>query len=425
MSVQDGKKASFWRYENFIVISMFFTYGFVMMDRLSIVFLFPFIAPALKMNGVQIGMSVSILSICWAISSWIFSSASDLANSKKKFLVVIVLVFSIASFSTGLATTFGFLLFARGLMGAAEGPVVTLSQAAVIADSSTRRRGFNMGLVQSSTALLGSVVAPLLVVAIAQKMGWQYSFYILAVPGIVMALILMKFMKEPVLIGDAASHFHVRPKMADYKVVFRHRNIWLGMIISIGFMSWLFAFTTFAPTFFITVDKFSPGSVSLIMSAMGVGSFIWGLVLPYLSDRIGRKPTMITFALIAAIAPVLVAVLHVNVGTFIVLAFFLAIAQGYAPIFMAIIPSESIPRAFVATAMSLIVMVGELFGGTLVPTIAGSLADSVSPTAPFWMAAGGSFLAFLASFGLKETAPLKLKKKGIAPQMEEIQIVNA
>ncbi|MCL6627900.1 MAG: MFS transporter, partial [Alicyclobacillus shizuokensis] len=71
-------RAGFWRYENFIVTAMFFTYGFVMMDRLSITFLFPFMAPALKLSEAQMGLSVSILSICWAISSWLFSSLSDL-----------------------------------------------------------------------------------------------------------------------------------------------------------------------------------------------------------------------------------------------------------------------------------------------------------------------------------------------------------
>ena len=403
-------KPGFRRYENFIVITMFLTYGFVMMDRLSIVYLFPFVAPALKLTNTQIGLSVSILSICWGISSWVFSSASDLLSNKKKFLVLIVLVFSIASFSTGLAATFGALMFARGLMGAAEGPVVTLAQAAVIADSSPKRRGFNMGLVQSSTALLGAVVAPLVVVAIAQSYGWRYSFYLLAVPGIIMALVLMKYMKEPMLTGDAGEHIHARPKFADYKKAFQHRNIWLGMIISVGFMSWLFAFTTFAPTFLVGVDKMSPSQVSIILSAMGLGSFIWGLVLPSLSDRFGRKPIMIIFGFVAALAPIILAVLHANFGLFVAVAFFLAVAQGYAPVFMAIIPAESVPKAFVATAMSLIVMVGELFGGTLVPTIAGSLADHVSPMAPLWLAAGGSFLVFIVSFGLKETSPKKLKR---------------
>lgn len=414
--------SSFRRYENFIVIAMFFTYGFVMMDRLSIVYLFPFIAPALKLTNTQIGLSVSILSVCWAVSSWVFSSVSDLLNAKKKFLILVVLVFSVASFSTGLAATFGTLMLARGLMGAAEGPVVTLAQAAVIADSSPKRRGFNMGFVQSSTALLGAVVAPLLVVAIAQASSWRYSFYILTVPGILIALILMKYMKEPVLTGMASEHVHARPKLSDYKKAFQHRNIWLGMIISIGFMSWLFAFTTFAPTFLVEVDKISPSLVSLIMSAMGLGSFIWGLLLPYLSDRFGRKPIMIIFGLIAALAPIVLAVLHTTPWILMIVAFFLAVAQGYAPVFMAIIPSESVPRAFVATAMSIIVFVGEIFGGTAVPTIAGTLADRLSPVAPLWMAAAGSFLVFLVSFGLKETSPLKLSRVAAKSKLQDTSL---
>ncbi|AEJ43748.1 major facilitator superfamily MFS_1 [Alicyclobacillus acidocaldarius subsp. acidocaldarius Tc-4-1] len=403
---------------------MFFTYGLVMMDRLSITYLFPFIAPTLKLNEAQIGMSVSILSICWAISSWLFSSWSDLINAKKRFLVIAILIFSLASFSTGLATTFGLLLFARGLMGAAEGPVVTIAQTSVVAESTPHRMGFNIGFVQSSTALLGTVVAPLLVVAIAQHAGWHNAFYILTIPGLIVAFILMKFMREPKLIHQSETEAHVRPNPGDYKVVFKHRNVWLCMVISIGFMSWLFAFTTFAPTFLTSIDKFSPSQASLIMSAMGLGSFVWGLIGPYLSDRIGRKPVIISFGLAATIPPILIALLHVNVGTFMILALLSALAQGYAPIFLSVIPGESVPRAFVATAMSLIILVGELCGGTIVPTVAGALADAVSPTAPLWMAAAGSFLVFLVSFGLKETAPVILKRRGIAVEMETVRVIH-
>lgn len=35
-------RKSFWRYENFIVIAMFLGYGVIMMDRLTLAFLFPF-----------------------------------------------------------------------------------------------------------------------------------------------------------------------------------------------------------------------------------------------------------------------------------------------------------------------------------------------------------------------------------------------
>jgi sugar phosphate permease len=68
-----NNKQSFWRYENAILTMMFFTFGFVFMERLSIVFLLPFIGPALKLTNGQIGMIVSILAVCWAVSGWVFS----------------------------------------------------------------------------------------------------------------------------------------------------------------------------------------------------------------------------------------------------------------------------------------------------------------------------------------------------------------
>jgi predicted MFS family arabinose efflux permease len=389
---------------------MFFTYGFVMMDRLSIMYLFPFIAPDLKLNNSEIGMSVSILSICWAISGWVFSSISDIFGSKKKILVIFILLFSLASVSSGFATTFTSLLIARALMGIAEGPVLPIVSTSVIAGSTPSRRGFNMGVVQGATALLGTILAPLIVIAIAETSNWRNSFYILAIPGILIAFVLMKWMKEPVFSSTVVRDVHHRPSLTDYKKAFQHRNIWLCAIISIGFMTWLFAFTAFAPTFLVTTYKFTPGQTSLIMSSMGLGGFVWGVLLPKLSDRVGRKPIMIIFGFIAALTPIVLAELHTSYITLLFLTFFLSVAQGYAPLFMSVIPAESAPKEFVTTAMSMIIFIGEIVGGTIVPTAAGALADKVSMTAPFWMAAGGSFLVFLVSIALVETAPSKVEK---------------
>ncbi|MCL6636692.1 MAG: MFS transporter [Alicyclobacillus sp.] len=390
---------------------MFFVYGFVFMDRLSIVFLFPLIAPALHMSHTQIGLSVSILSICWAISSYVFASISDAVGNKKWMLIVVVLCFSLASVITGLAATVGMLLFARALMGVMEGPVLPLTQATVIAESRPERRGFNIGVVQSATALLGSVVTPFVVVAIAEAWGWREAFYLIALPGVVAAFILMRWMREPALQGEHLEASAHRFSLQEYGRVFQHRNTWLCMVMAIGFMSWLFAFSTFAPTYLVEADHFTPVQASWIMSVLGLGSFVWGILLPWWSDRIGRKPVMLLASALATFSPLAFAYVHSGWGGLAVLAFFLSFAQGYAPLFLSVIPGESIPRRFVATAMSAIVLVGEIFGGTMVPTLAGALSDHYSLNAPFWLAAAGSCLVFLASLGLLETAPRKLARR--------------
>ena len=214
---------------------MFFTFGFVFMERLSIVYLFPFIAPDLKLNNAEIGLIVSILAICWAISGWIFGTISDLVGSRKKVLLPITLIFSLFSFLTGFARSFGSMLLLRGLMGISEGPVLPIAQACVIADSTEKRRGFNLGFVQSSLGLIGATLTPIIVTAVAAHYSWHSAFYLVGVPGIIMFFILLKYMKEPRLSSANLQTHKINRK--DYGKVYRNRNMWICTLISAFFMA--------------------------------------------------------------------------------------------------------------------------------------------------------------------------------------------
>ncbi|UOF90323.1 MFS transporter [Fodinisporobacter ferrooxydans] len=405
--MQTNAKRSFFRYENGIVLMMFFTFGFVFMERLSVVFLFPFIAPDLKLNNGQIGLIVSMLSICWAISGWVFGSISDISGSRKKVLLPITLLFSLFSFLSGLTKSFVTMVLIRGLMGLSEGPVLPIAQASVIADSSPERRGFNLGFVQSSIGLIGATLTPILVTAFATRYSWHSAFYLVGIPGIIMFFILFKYMKEPKLSADNG-HVHERSGFKEFTIVYRNRNTWICTIISAFFMAWLFVFTTFAPIYLTTVDKFKPEEMGLIMAAIGFGSFVWGFVGPAISDKFGRKPTLIVFSLIAALSPLCFAVIHGSVAVMMLLGFLTTVGQGCFPLFMAVIPGESLPFKYAASAVAMTQLVGELVGGTIAPSIAGFAADSFGLQAPLWIAFAGALISGFVAFGLKETAPAKV-----------------
>lgn len=409
--VQTEKKKPFVRYENGIVMMMFFTFGFVFMERLSIVYLFPFIAPDLKLNNAEIGLIVSILAICWAISGWVFGSISDLIGSRKKVLLPITLIFSLFSFLTGLARSFGSMLLLRGLMGVSEGPVLPIAQASVIADSSEKRRGFNLGFVQSSLGLIGATLTPIIVTAVAVRYSWHGAFYMVGIPGIIMFFVLLKYMREPKISAQELKTHKINRQ--DYGKVYRNRNVWVCTLISAFFMTWLFAFTTFAPTYLVEVDKFSPEQMGLIMAAIGLGTFIWGFAGPALSDKWGRKPTLILFAIVASLAPVCLALVHASVAVMMVLGFFTAVGQGCFPLFMAVIPGESLPFKYVATAVGVTQLAGEMVGGTLAPSLAGIAADAWGLQAPLWIAFSGALVSGFLAFALKETAPAKVKETSL------------
>ncbi|MFB5189251.1 MFS transporter [Alicyclobacillus fastidiosus] len=399
------ERSQIWSYQNGIILMMFFAFGLVFMDRQSITFLSPFVIPALHLNNAQVGMFASALSVCWGVSAWLFSSFSDLIGNRKKILVVFIVVFALASVLSGVVGSFMSMVLVRALMGLSEGPVFPIGASAVKATSTPSRQGFNIGFVQSASGLLGSAVAPLIIVSLAEAFNWRAAFYLLAIPALILAVIVAKYMREPKITTELS---HRKLSWSDYKVIFQNRNTWLCLICSIGFITWLITFTTFAPILMTEVDKISPTQMSWAMSAFGFGSWIWGFVVPLVSDRIGRKPSLIISGLLATLAPLVLAKVHTGIVPIITLLFVLAIGQGYSPIAMSIIPSESVPAVFAASTIGIMMMIGEIFGGTTVPTIAGIAADHHGLVAPMLISAAGSFLVFLVGFGIKETAPRRV-----------------
>ena len=93
-----------------------------------------------------------------------------------------------------------------------------------------------------------------------------------------------------------------------------------------------------------------------------------------------------------------------------ILGFFTAVGQACFPLFMAIIPGESIKAGLIASAISVTQLIGELVGGCVAPVLAGVAADAWGLEAPLYIACAGAIIGGIIAFGLKETAPIKLKR---------------
>jgi MFS family permease len=300
------------------------------------------------------------------------------------------------------------MIIIRGLMGIAEGPVQPIAQAAIFSESQPKRRGLNAGFMQSSAGLIGSTMTPLIVTAVAAKYSWHGAFYLVGIPGLIMFFILAKYMREPKKIA-VENDAHKKITKKDFALVYKNRNTLLCTMISALFMTWLFVFTTFAPTY-LTSKGYTPGEMGLIMASIGFGSFIWGFVGPGISDRIGRKPTLIIFCLIASLSPLVLALVHSSLGVMMLLGFLTSVGQACFPLFMVIVPGESMPNSLVATAISVTQLIGEIVGGCVAPVLAGISADAWGLEAPLYIAFVGAIFSAIISIGLRETAPVKLQK---------------
>ncbi|MFY9804021.1 MAG: MFS transporter [Candidatus Acidiferrales bacterium] len=398
------------RYENSLVAILFLTWGTVFLDRMSQLYLAPYIVPDFHLTHEQVGMLASVLAITWAVSTLVFGALSDRVG-RRPILIPAVFAFSILSWLSGIAHSFHQLLLIRALMGIAEGPCWSIMTALIEESSTPTRRGRNIGIVVSAGALVGLAVAPVLTTQIAARFGWRWAFFVAGAPGFLMGLLIWKFVKEPQHDAPVGAHPEARHsvRLRDYFSILRYRNIWLCCIGAAGFISWLFLSNVFAPLYITEVAHQAPTTAGFLLGATGLGSFILGFLLPSLSDRLGRKPVLLAMAAMSALVPLVLLIPPLYAYPWLLAAILLLTnaGQGMPTLVMVLIPTESVPPQFAATSIGLATLVGEIVGATIAPTLGGALAERHGLGITLLMAAGGTGVVFLSALFLKETAHVK------------------
>jgi sugar phosphate permease len=80
---------------------------------------------------------------------------------------------------------------------------------------------------------------------------------------------------------------------------------------------------------------------------------------------------------------------------------------------------ESVPAALISSAAGTIIGVGEIFGGGVAPSLAGSIAQHYGIETTLYLALIGLVVCTLCSLFLKETAPIRTQK--LATSDQELQ----
>lgn len=400
-------KRKFWSYENKLTAIFFFSIGFVFFDRLAINYLIPFMQEDFSLTNTQIGLVSAALALTWSISGPLGGYVSDKVKSKKAVLAAFVVLFSVVSLLHGFVASFAMLFVLRLVMGIVEGPIIPITQSIIAVESSETRRGFNTGFTMNTgNAVFGSFLAPLVIVALANAFDWHTAFYLTIIPGVILSLVILKYVRNPQKLEQENTTTNEK---VSFKEVIKHRNIWLSIIIFSCFMTFLMAFSIYTPLFLVNVKGVSSSTMSLIMAAFGAGYAIFGILIPALSDRLGRKPISIIFGICSILLP-LTLIFVDSVSMLMILVFFLSAGSGVGSIVMSAVPVESVPFKFAGVAVGLVIGIGELFGGFLNPILSGMAADTWGLVAPLVISSGAAFLAFLCSFFMIESLPSKVRE---------------
>jgi MFS family permease len=395
------------RYESTLITILFFTWGTVFLDRTSQHYLAPYFAPEFHLSLQQIGLLGSVVAVTWAISTLFFGALSDRVG-RKPILVPVVFIFSLLSWISGLAQNFHQLLLIRGLLGIAEGPAWSIITALIEESSPPSRRGRNIGFVVSAAALVGLAVSPVLATQVAARTNWRWAFFVSGVPGFLLGVLIWKFVKEPEKRNVPSAHGQA-VRVRDFLTVLRYRNMWLCCAGGAGFLTWLFLHNIFAPLYITEVAHQAPTTAGFLMGASGLGSFFLALFFPTLSDRIGRKPVLLMMAVLCAVVPLALLITPLYAHPWILAAIVCVTnaGQGIGALILVLVPTESVPPQFAATAIGLATLTAEILGVTVAPVLAGRVAQSYGLGATLWMSAGGVALVFLCALLLRETYLVK------------------
>lgn len=390
-------------YENALVLILGVTFGVVFMDRLAVNYLAPFIVRDLKLSSTQVGLTASALSITWALTNIGAGRLSDLMGRRKPLLILAVIVFSCCSFVSGLATSFAVLIGARLFMGLAEGPVPPMVLTLMAHGSSRHRIGLNTGLIiNGCLSLFAAVLGPVVLIGLAQAFGWRIAFWVAAAPGLVMALLIARFVREarPTTPASAA---RPRPSPDEgFLRVIARRNIVLCTVIACFTLATLMIGSAFGTLYLVNVRHIAPTQASLLLSAQGLAQMA-SFVVAALSDRIGRKPAVIAFSLLGLCGPLGLLYFHGPLWGLGALMMLGGLGQGVTPVLFVAIPAETVPLRQLGTVSGFIPGIGELVGSVCGPAIAGWAADRTSLDAPFLIMAGCSLGAGLLALALTET----------------------
>lgn len=422
-----NEKKKFWRYENWMVMILMSTFGFVMFDRFAIATLAPFMGD-IGMGPEKLGFIMSAFALSWGIAGYIGAAIADVTASKKRVLWISVLCFSVCSFLTGLAQSFAMLVGIRLLMGLFEGPVMPVQQAFALAQSTPSRRGLNMGLIATTSAgLISSLLGPIILVALYKTIGWRPTFFLTLIPGLIIAFLIYKVLKEPDMTKVEGSVSKVdKVSFKDSLVILKNRNVITALIYSVFIITWYVSMLTFTPLYLMNVKLSALTAVnpdeaatimSFIMAAFGAGAIVWGMVVPAWSDRAGRKPITLLFTILAAVIAPLGFLYFESPWALAACAFFGWCGAGLFPLYLVAIPGESVDPKYATSAIGIVQLVGEILGGVVGVAIAGMLGGKFGLDASLIFSACCMGVAFLIAFGFYECAPLvvaKRKAKGIA-----------
>lgn len=321
---------------------------------------------------------------------------SDALGTRRGFFLIMVF-WSIACASHGLALNFAMLAASRFLLGVGEGGGFPAATRAVAEWFPVNERATAMGIINSGTAV-GAVAAPPMIAGILLIANWRWIFLVAGGMGLLWSIWWRVSYRDPELSQITQPQSNVE---GQWIALLRIRETW-GLVFAkfLSDAAWYF-YLFWLPKYLYDARGFDIKAVGkfawIPYAAAGVGCLLGGGFSSYLVQR--RVPLgaarKIALGLSAVLMPCVFLVPHVPVSWALALFSIAYFGQQSWSTLVMVLPTDVFPRAVVGSVAGLVGFGGAM-GGIAFGQLVGYLLDHGSGYGPvFAMAGSFHVVAFL------------------------------
>lgn len=397
------------RYEFILVTLLILFWGGVGLNRIGLGFIFPQIKPEFHMQNWEAALLISGTSVTWAISSWVGGWLSDRYGRRRVLLPAAAFV---CLMTAAMGGTWGFLsmFIVRDLLGIGDGIGWSVGESTIGEESAPHRRGLNQALFSGGYTLIGAGLGALIITNLTAHLGWRWVFPIIGAGTAVVVLALALVMREPLA--------HVKRHKTDWHSaigLLRNRSLVYVIIMGCAILTWLQSSVGFNHLFLIEVKKFGASDAGTIASAWGFAGTVGCVVVPLASDFWGRRPAVLVSAIVGAVS--LTAYLTGGfgmTGMTVLLGISGFCGFGLLPVVLATCVTELVSEDVRGAALGVTNFFGVIVGTTLMPIVAGIIADAFGVASAIWVPISAFVVVAVFILAIKETAPRVVMRKAAA-----------
>ena len=353
-------------------------------DRLVISALFPFLKEDWGLTDTECGLLIS--AVYWSILLLSLPSSIIVDRwSRRKSIGIMSLLWGFACMACAFTRNFTQLFAARAVIGIGEAGYAPGGAAMISALFPQKKRAKMLGLCNASIPL-GSAMGIALGGLIAEHFGWRNAFGIVAIPGIVVALLFFKVKDYQTveLVQAPAKEKEKAPKKLPLRdITFQFMKNKTLISNNLAFAANTFVTTsllTWLPSYFNRLEGLPMSEAGLKSGLVLLMAIVGAPLGGYLADQWQRKrknarllfPSLSSLAtgLILSIAFVFLRG-NLQYGVLILAGIF---AIAFVPASVAV-TQDVVHPGLRATSTGLCVVVQHLFGSALGPPFIGALSD--------------------------------------------------